>query len=198
MADLDTRKTPAAWMRNLLLGSAALNVFLIGFLFAKVLGPEVEPGQKAPTTVTLGALPPDLPQELREEFENNFKAHQGEVEKKYRDLFQTRIKVKDLMEAANLDEKALKESLKKVRLLQDDIQGSIHDTMVETLRDMDPDTRRIFVFGGDPGLEKGIWTQRQFDGARWKVEFENGQIVIDFQGITKDKGTQDEDAPGGN
>lgn len=197
MADLETRKTPAVWMRNLLLASTALNVFLAGFLFAKVLGPEGTADNRTPTTVTLGALPPDIPPELREEFEKNFRHHQGEVEMKYRDLFQARIKIRDLMEATHLDEDALKEALMKVRGLQDDIQGSIQESMVETLKDMDPDMRRVFIFGGDPGLEKGIWTQRQFDGSRWKVEFENGQIVIDFEGIKRDK-TDKKDEPSGD
>lgn len=193
MADQETRKTPATWMRNLLLGSAALNVFLAGFLFAKVLGPTDQPDNNSTPTVNLGALPPDLPPRIREEFENNFRAHRQNVEENYQDLFQTRIKIQDIMEMVELDEEALNEALEEIRGLQIEIQGSIHETMVETLRDMDPEMRRIFILGGDQGLERGIWSRRQFDGSRWKVEIENGEIKINFRKDRQDPEDDEDD-----
>lgn len=181
MADQESRKTPTAWMRNLLLGSAALNVFLAGFLFANVLGPTDPPKNSSTPTVNLGALPPDLPPRIREEFENNFRVHRQNVEENYQDLFQARIKIQDIMEMVDLDEEALNEALEEIRGIQIEIQGSIHETMVETLRNMDPKMRQIFITGGDQGLERGIWSRRQFDGSRWKVEIDNGEIKINFQ-----------------
>lgn len=90
------------------------------------------------------------------------------------------------MGMVDLDEEALNKALEEIRGLQIEIQGSIHATMVETLRDMDPELRQIFILGGDQGLEKGIWSQRRFDGVRWKVDIENGEIKIDFRGIARD------------
>lgn len=186
MSERETKKTPATWMRNLLLGSAALNVFLAGFLFAKFLGTSEIPEDLTTPTINLGALPPDLPPRIREEFENNFRVHRRNVEENYEDLFQARIKIQDLMGMVDLDEEALNKALEEIRGLQIEIQGSIHATMVETLRDMDPELRQIFILGGDQGLEKGIWSQRRFDGVRWKVDIENGEIKIDFRGIARD------------
>lgn len=186
MSEMETKKTPTAWMRNLLLGSAALNVFLAGFLFAKFLGPEEISPTRTPPTIVLGGLPPDLPANVREEFENNFRVHKDDVEENYENLFQARIKFQELMEGMDFDEEALNEALEEIRGLQIEIQGSIHETMVETLRNIDPEMRQIFILGGDEGLERGIWSQRQFDGSRWKVDIENGEIKIDFRGIARD------------
>ena len=192
MVGQETRKTPTAWMRNLLLGSAALNVFLAGFLFAKVLGPPDQPENHSPPTVNLGALPPGLPPRIREEFENNFRVHRQNVEENYEDLFQTRIKIWDIMEMVDFDEEALEEALKEIRGLQIEIQGSIHETMVETLRNMDPKMRQVFITGGKDGLKKGIWNHRQFDGSRWKVDIKNGEVIIEFQGVAASSKNDDE------
>ncbi len=193
MQDMETKKTPAAWMRNLLLGSAALNVFLAGFLFANFLGStKVSPDPTTPSIV-LGGLPPNLPPQVREKFEKNFRVHKAEVEENYENLFRARIKFQDLMEGIDIDEEALNEALAEIRGLQIEIQGSIHETMVDTLRDMDPETRRIFIMGGDEGLERGIWSQRQFDGSRWRIDVDNGEIKIDFLGIKKEDDKDDKD-----
>jgi len=194
MSDHETRKTPAAWMRNLLLGSVALNVFLAGFLFARVLGPEPPTGVSVRPQVSLGTLPADLSPQMREAFENNFKVHEKDVEKKYQDLFEARQEVHALMELPQLDEAKLREALEKMSGLQLQIQGAVQDTMVETLKNMDPKMRQMFILGGDPGFERGIWTQRQFDGSRWRVELEDGQIVLDFRGLKREDDDKDDDS----
>lgn len=193
MAVQETRKTPTSWMRNLLLGSAALNVFLAGFLFAKFLGTPDTPLDRPIPTINLGGLPPDLPPQIREEFEKNFRIHKDEVAENYENLFQARIRFQDLMEGFEIDEEALNLALEEIRRLQIEIQGSIHETMVDTLRDMDPELRRIFILGGDEGLEKGIWSQRQFNGSRWQIDVENGEIKINFIGIKKDDDEDEKD-----
>lgn len=116
MQDLETKKTPTAWMRNLLLGSAALNVFLAGFLLAKFLGPEEISPTRTPPTVVLGALPQDLPANVREEFENNFRVHRDDVEENYEDLFQARIKFQELMKGMDFDEEAMNEALEEIQI----------------------------------------------------------------------------------
>lgn len=198
MAATEPKKTPAVWMRNLLLGSAAINVFLAGFLFANFLKPDTPKGQKEPTHISLGGLPPDLPPHLVEEFENNFKAHRPMIEKDYRDLVRARVKIGDLLAGVEIDREELNKTLEEIRGLQFEIQGQIHQSMVDTLVKLDPETRKIFIAGGRNGLERGIWTQRQIDGSRWKVVFENGEIIIDLEGLGNNKDNGNGAAPNSN
>lgn len=196
MSAEDHKKPPQVWMRNLLLASAGLNIFLAGFIFAKVLAPEVENKPVERTKIELASLPKDLPPHIREEVEDQFRTHRKDMERDYEKLVEARVRVRDLLDDENLDEEALRAALDEMNGLQIEIQGTIQNALFQAMLQMDPEVRRVFFLKGEDGAERGIWTQRNFDGARWKVEIENGNIVLDLQGITdKDK---DEDLDEGS
>jgi len=191
MAD-DKRKKAENWMRNLLLGSLGLNVFLAGFLFAKVLTPSVPETQlSTPVRFTLGGLPTDLPMDLRESLEDSFRLHSAEVEETYMELVEARLRVKEILELEELDQETLQEVLKEVRELQIKIQIPMHEVLVQAAIDLDAESRRELLFLGDRFDGRGLWNPRKFDGARWRVQFENGEIILDFEGIT-DRNEADE------
>jgi len=188
----EENKKSQIWMRNLLLGSLGLNVFLAGFLFAKIIGPEAQDPNVQPIQFTLGSLPSDMPIAIREGLEDNFKLHSAEVREKYKELNEVRLRVGDILGMEELDQVALQRALEEIRELQLEIQIPMHQVLVEAAADLDAKTRRELLFPGTRLDARGLWGTRQFDGARWKVEYDNGEIVLNFQGITDGK---DEDDP---
>ena len=172
------------WMRNLLFGSVGLNVFLAGFLFANLLGPTPSGSETTPIHVSMGSLPNDMPMELREELEDSFRNHSAEVEEAYRELATVRVWVQDILEQPELDRAALEEALEDIRDIQVKIQIPMHEVLIEAAMNLDAETRRALLSMGDRFDVRGVWDSKKFDGARWKIEFENGEIRLDLQGIT--------------
>lgn len=178
-----TKKTPENWTKNVLLGSVALNVFLAGFLFAKVLGPAPGAPSSEPPLVSFSSLPVDIPASLREELETSFRPHQKEIRKTYRDLMTARINVRDILESKEFNEIDLEAALANIRDLQIRIQGPMHAALVEAARDLDFETRRKLSILGERFEGQGDWELKRIDGARWRVEFGDGEFVLEFQGI---------------
>ena len=183
MAD-DPRNKTENWMRNLLLGSLGLNVFLAGFLFANILTPSVPETQPTPIQFTLGGLPNDLPLDLMESLEDGFRLHSDEVEKNYQQLSEVRLRVREILELGELDQEALQQALADIRELQMKIQIPMHEIFIGAAIDLDAEGRRKLLFMGDGFDGRGLWSSRKFDGARWRVRFENGEIILDLEGIT--------------
>ncbi|MEE8206143.1 MAG: periplasmic heavy metal sensor [Nitrospinaceae bacterium] len=173
-----------SWMRNVLLGSLALNVFLAGFLFAKVIYPTEIKSEVAPIEFTLRGLPQDLPRDFQEGLEQSFRIHSKEMEENYEALIEARFKVQELLGLEELDEMAMKAALEQVRDLQFRIQIPMHEAFVDAARNMDAEGRREMMFLGENIDVRGLWSPKHFDGARWRVEFDNGEIILELQGIT--------------
>jgi len=187
----EQRKNPEVWMRSLLLGSLGLNIFLAGFLFAKVLAPNTPDTPAQPVQFTMGSLPSDMPIEIREGLEDSFRAHSTEVREKYKKLEEARIKVGEILGVEELDQAALQKALEDIRELQVEIQIPMHQVLIEAATDLNAKERRELLFPGTRLDARGLWGVRQFDGARWKVEYDNGEIVLNFQGITDGKDEED-------
>jgi len=184
-----------AWARNLLIGSLALNVFLAGFVFARALAPGRLAGGKAePALFSLRALPPDMPIEVRQAFEKNFQAVRPEIARDYRELVDARLKVKSILDDESFSPGELSAALAEVRDLQVKIQGPLHEALVESMKNLDADARRKFAFQIDSLEGGGVWAPRHFDGARWRVDFDDGKIILDLKAFDHAKGeTEDEE-----
>lgn len=186
------------WARNLLIGSLALNVFLAGFVFARALGPSRAKMEAEPAMFSLRALPPDMPMEVREELEKNFKAVRPEISKDYRELIDARIKVKTIIDDESFNPDQLAAALAEVRDLQIKIQGPLHHALIESMKDLDADARRKFVFSIDSVEGAGVWAPRHFDGARWRVDFDDGKIILDLKTFGRAEGETEKEATEGD
>lgn len=186
-----TKKTPEAWTKNLLLGSVVLNVFLVGFLFAKVLEPAPEPTPEL-ANFTFSSLPSDIPVVLSEKLEKSFRPHQEEMRRAYGDLVSARVRVQDILVMEELDEVALEEALANIREFQIRIQGPMHAALIDAARDLDFEMRRKLAGFNKTFEGTGTWEIKRFDGARWRVEFEDGDFVLELHGITDREDEDDE------
>lgn len=182
MAEGKPRLTQAT-LRNLLIASLAVNVFLGGFVFARVLAPERVLRPPEPVAINLRGLPQDIPPQVREGLELSFKPHRREVERAYRDLIKARVNVRDILNREDFSPQKLEEALEKVRELQIRIQAPMHQAFVESMKHMNAGDRRKFVFSVDSLESGGFWAPRHFDGARWRVELANGKIILDLKGF---------------
>lgn len=178
-----TQKTPEAWTKNLLFGSIVLNVFLAGFLFAKILEP-AQSQEPEPVNFTFSSMPSDLSNAFSERLEDNFRPHQEELIRAYEDLRVVRFRVQDILSDEDFDEVALEEALANVRKLQFDIQVPMHAALIEAAKELDYDTRRKLNILNETFEGPGTWELKRVDGARWRVEFDNGEFVMELQGIT--------------
>ncbi|MCH7630556.1 MAG: hypothetical protein IIC07_01515 [Proteobacteria bacterium] len=77
-----------------------------------------------------------------------------------------------------------REEAEDIRELQIKIQIPMHEILIEAAIDLDTESRRKLLFLGDGFDGRGLWSSRKFDGARWRVRFENGEIILDLEGIT--------------
>ena len=174
------------WLQKVLFVSLGLNLFLAGFLFARgvdSIGPAQPP---EPINVSLGGMPQDIPPELQESLEENFRKHSREVSRIYGDLIEARIVAREVLQQEEFDEVALEEALAEVRELQIQIQGPLHEALVEAAMELDVEMRRELVLFGET-FDRGIWQPRRVDGTRWRVEFDDGEFVLDMKGITDEK-----------
>lgn len=172
-------------LRNILIASLAVNVFLAGFVFARVLGPERGVPSPEPLAINLRGLPQDIPPQVREGLEQGFKPHRREVERAYRDLIRARIEIGEILNREDFSPEELERALKKVRELQIKIQGPLHQAFVESMKHLNAHERREFVFSVDSMETGGFWAPRRFDGARWRVELADGKIIFDLKGLEK-------------
>jgi len=176
-----TGKPP--WLQKALIVSLGLNLFLAGFLLAKGLQPGTIGPRPEPLTVNLSGLPQDIPPELRESLEDNFRKHSREVSMIYGDLIEARIVAREALQQEQLDEVALENALAEVRELQIKIQGPLHEALIDAAKELDAEMRRELVMFGET-FDRGIWQPRNVDGVRWSVQFDNGELVLNLQGIT--------------
>lgn len=187
------QKSPESWMRNLLLGSVALNVFLAGFLFAKVIGPGTDDQASEPVLFTLQTLPQDLPFELQEGLENSFQLHSTDMERLYGEMLHARLRVQEIMNQENFNELALEQALAEIGDLQIKIQVPMRAAFIEAAKVWDADTRREFTMWSESFDGRGLWNPRRVDGARWRVEFDDGEFIIDFRGFSDPEEERGED-----
>ena len=178
-----TQKTPEAWTRNLLFGSIALNVFLAGFLFAKIIDPTQSP-ELEPVNFTFSSMPSDISNPLSERLENKFRPHQEELRRAYEDLRTVRFRVQDILSEEDFDEVAMEKALANVRKIQLEIQMPMHAALIEAAKELDYETRRNLNILNNTFEGPGTWELKRVDGERWRVEFDNGEFVMDLQGIT--------------
>ena len=175
-----TSKPP--WLQKALIVSLGLNLFLAGFLLAKGLTPS-DYFPREPLSVNLSGLPQDIPPELRESLEDNFRKHSREVSMIYGDLSEARIVAREALQQEPLDEVALENALAEVRELQIKIQGPLHEALIDAAKELDAEMRRELVMFGET-FDRGIWQPRNVDGVRWSVQFDNGELILNLQGIT--------------
>lgn len=184
------------WLRIGLVASLGLNIFLGGFVAARMLGPK--PQAVAPEIVGLNlrGLPQGLSLQVREELEDSLREHQREIRRAYKDYRIQQREISQLLREEKLNEKAVARAYEQLRRLNVQVQGPIQRALVDAIRKMDTASRRQFVELRELPRHRRIGRPENVDGSRWRFEWkgEDGfQLDFDDHDMVFDFRTENED-----
>lgn len=184
------------WLRIGLVASLGLNIFLGGFVAARMLGPK--PQAVAPEIVGLDlrGLPQGLSLQVREELEDSLRDHQREIRRAYKDYRNQQREISQLLREEKLNEKAVAQAYEQLRRLNAQVQGPMQRALVDAIRKMDTASRRQFVEIRELPRVRRFGRPENVDGSRWRFEWrgkDGFQLDFDDHDMVFDFRTGDED-----
>lgn len=173
------------WIGRVFIGSLVLNVFLLGFTVARSLSPSPSTPPRQ-VSLDLSSLPNGLPRAFLEEMEENFEAREDKVAEIYETIEETRQEIEELMAEEEFDEHALSMAYEKLRHQQMEIQGPMHEALIESARNLQLEQRREYA-----KARRGVRKEERrrardtgsVDGSTWSFGVKNGKIEIDMDAI---------------
>lgn len=168
-----------------LVASLGLNIFLGGFVAARMLGPK--PPQDAPEIIgmNLRGLPQGLSSEVREKLEDSMREHRREIRRAYGDYRDQQREINQLLREEQLNEKAVARAYEQLRRLNAEIQGPMQRALVDAIRKMDVDSRRQIIDLREIPTVRRFGRPESVDGTRWRFDWkdEDGfQLRMDHDG----------------
>jgi uncharacterized membrane protein len=172
----------AGWVKAVLMGSLALNLFLGGFIVARLLRPQPLPA-KPVVTLDFQSVPEGMQGEALERIEDAMRERRRELRRAYSDYRQARRDAVRLLGEEELNEQALKEVYEQMRELSNRIQEPIHGAVIEALRNVDVMERRRILQQQRLRGPRQIHRTDRVDGNRWRLEFRDGDIELNFDDL---------------
>lgn len=159
------------WVRIGLVISLGLNIFLGGFVAARMLGPKSPENDPEIVGLNLRGLPLGLSSEVREELENSMREHRHEIREAYRDYREQQREINQLLREDELNERGLERAYEQLRELNAEIQGPMQRALVDAMRQMDRDTRnRVIEMRKIPRVRR-FGEPKSVDGSRWRFDW---------------------------
>lgn len=196
------------WIRIALAASLGANIFLGGFMAARMLGPR--PAEQAPAIVDLNlrGLPQGLPSEVREELEDSMRVYRREIRHAYRDYRNQQREINRLLAEENLNEAAIAEAHEQLRDLNARIQGPMQQALIDAMREMDVETRRHIIELREVSKKRRFGRPKSVDGSRWRfdwqddgsfqLEMDDRDLVVEIHPeLAAEEDPEDKDSEGG-
>ena len=163
-----TSKPGLGW---LLMASLGVNLFLGGFMAARMYSAPAGPAPSTQLEFFTRGIPPELPPEAREELEDSIRVHRRELRRTLREYRQTQAEIRALLAAEEFDEEALDKAYQQLRELSTRIQGPIHEAVIEAVRGLDAANRQVIIeMQTGPDEEYRLRRPGRLDGQRWRFE----------------------------
>lgn len=174
------------WQGAILSASVILNVFLIGFMAARISSPP----QPSPEDVNfqLRSLPNGISMQAREEIEHEVRLHKNELEKNYKLLKEAQEKVNKLVLENDFDNDELEALFKEIRTLEEEIQDPMQRAFISAMRKIDAESRRAIVRERRDQQNFRIRRPDQVDGERWRLSLKDGNLKLDLDAMKELKG----------
>ena len=166
------------WIGPILTGSIILNVFLIGFVAARLITPDSAPSGKN-IEFTMRSLPDGLSEEARERLEDQIRDRQEEMNVAYERLNEARERVNEILTADDINPRALDRELSKLRRLQMEIQDPIHRAFIEATKEMNREARREMIRARRAERIERMRMPESVDGVNWRFRVEDGKVKLD-------------------
>ncbi len=172
----------AGWVKVVLVGSLALNLFLGGFIVARVLKPQSQLVRPV-VALNLQSVPDGLRGEALERIEDAMHGRRHELRRVYSDYRQTRRDAVRLLGEVELNEEALRQVYEQMRELSVRIQEPIHGAVIEALKGVDVMERRRILRAQRLRHPHPVRRVNRIDGNRWYLEFRDGDIELNFDDL---------------
>lgn len=159
------------WIRVALVASLGANIFLGGFIAARMLGPKPPPATPEIVDLNLRGLPQGLSSEVREELEDSMRSYRREIRHAYREYRDQQREINRLLVEERLNEPAIAEAHEHLRALNARIQGPIQRALIDAMKQMDAKTRRQMIELRQVSRKRRFGRPRSVDGSRWRFEW---------------------------
>ena len=171
------------WLPVGLLVSLGLNLFLGGFLLARGFEDSGRRSPPANVDFRLRALPPGLPAEVHEQIADAMHEKRRELRETASEYRHQQGEIARLLKEAEVDEVALQEAYKELRKLNVEIQGPIHDALILSMKEIEPEMRRAFIDKSFDGKEITFRGVEGVSGKRWRfsVRRDGDAVEIDTE-----------------
>lgn len=176
------------WQGVILSASIILNVFFIGFLVARVGGPNVPHEPRAPMQMELRTLPPNISFEAKEEIEHEMRLHREDVEQAYERLREVQEEINEITSEEDFDRRELEEAFREMAELERAIKTRMREAYVNAMRDVSRENRRIIVRERREGERARLKRPNRVDGSRWEFSMEDGSFTFDLEGLEELEG----------
>jgi uncharacterized membrane protein len=182
MTKIDPRKK---WVGPLLTASIIVNVFLAGFVVARLGAPDTrsEGNGEAPVIqMSLRSLPQDMPREVRERLEDEIGDRQADLDDAYRELQRARARAFTLLSEDDFDRERIEDAFQQLRQQQEQLQQQMNQAMIDAARRMSAESRRYFS-REDLRRARSIRRADRVDGGRWSFSMDGGRFVLDLEAL---------------
>ena len=184
----------AGWLKVVLMGSLAANLFLGGFIVARMLKPQ-PPLVRPVVALDLQSVPESMRGEALERIEDAMRVRRRELRRVYSDYRQTRRDAVRLLGEEELNEEALRQVYEQMRELSTRIQEPIHGAVIEALRGVDVMERRRILRGQRLRHPHPVGRVTRVDGNRWHLEFRDGDIELNFDDLFDENDQDGQEQP---
>ena len=175
------------WVRIALVASLGANIFLGGFVAARMLGPKPPRAEPEFVDLRLRGLPQGLSSEVREELEHSLRAYRHEIRNAYREYRDQEREINALLVEEELDERAITQAQRQLRTLNAQIQRQLQRALVDAMREMKTETRRGMIELRQIPTVRRFGRPESVDGARWRFNWrddEGFQMEMDGHNMT--------------
>lgn len=163
------------WLRIALVASLGANIFLGGFVAARMLGPKPPQAEPEIIDLRLRGLPQGLSSEVREELEHSMRAYRHEIRDAYKEYRAQQREINELLVEERLDERAIIDAQRQLRGLNAQIQRQMQRALVDAMREMKAETRRGMIELRRIPKVRRFGRPESVDGARWRFNWRDGE-----------------------
>lgn len=179
---MDWLTKQAGWVKVVLVSSLAVNLFLGGFIVARMLKPQ-SPLVRPVVALDLRSVPEGMRGEALERIEDAMRERRRELRRVYSDYRQARRNAVRLLGEEELNEEALRRVYEQMRELSTQIQEPIHGAVIEALKGVDVMERRRILRVQRQRHPQRVHHVNRVDGNRWHLEFRDGDIELSFDDL---------------
>ncbi len=181
------------WIRVALIASLGANIFLGGFIAARLVGPQ--PHLAAPTVIDLKlrSLPQGLSAEAREELEDSLRGNRHEIRSAYRDYRDQQREINRLLTDELLNEPEIMRAQSELRALNAQIQAQMQRALMEAVKEMKTEARRGMIelrrlprvrrFGRPESVDGSRWRFNWRDGDGFQMDMDGREIIVEIPSV---------------